>query len=339
LSAADRAAKLTRQLLAFSRRQVLEARVVSLNQIVDEVVPMLRRLIGEQIEVVVELAPGLHPVKADPAQLEQVIMNLAVNARDAMKGGGVLTLSTANATLDDRQTSTATAQIRPGPYACLTVTDTGDGMDAETQKHIFEPFFTTKGQEAGTGLGLATVYGIVRQSDGHIELETELKKGTTFRVFLPRTGELATQERPSDIRAVTNRGTETILLVEDELLVRQALSRMLRRLGYNMLVARSGEEALEVAASATVDLVITDVIMPTLSGTDLALRLRQDNPDLRVIFISGYTDGALGEGIALGARTEFLQKPIPHDVLATKVRTLLERPAALSELTRPSLPG
>jgi CheY-like chemotaxis protein len=271
------------------------------------------------------LAPELFVVKADPAQLEQVLVNLAVNARDAMAEGGTLTLRTRNADLDiawaNERPGTA-----PGPYAELSVIDTGHGMDDETQTHIFEPFFTTKGREAGTGLGLATVYGIIRQSDGHIDLTSQVGEGTAFRVYLPRSVESLTEPRPSEIRRASNRGSETILLVEDEPLVRQALGRMLRRLGYNVLLADGAEQAIRLAESGhEIDLVVTDVIMPTINGTEMVRRLRSQQPTLKVIYISGYTDGALSSDIASEDFSEFLQKPIPHDLLASKVRSLLDR--------------
>jgi PAS domain S-box-containing protein len=316
-SAAQRAAALTRQLLAFSRQQVMEPRVVSLNTVVSGIEALLRRLIGEDLQLETDLQARLAPVLADPSQLEQVILNLAVNARDAMPNGGRIVLRTRSATALD---PTALAASNPaGPYAVLEVSDSGTGMDEETRQRIFEPFFTTKA--VGTGLGLSTVYGIVQQSGGAISVESEPGSGTVFRVFLPVVS--GTAETPATHHAAIGpRGHETILVVEDDDRVRALASRVLRLAGYSVLEASTPEGALATAASAErVDLVLTDLVMPQMRGDELYRRLRVARPRLRVLFMSGYRDHDEREGTRAEA---FLAKPFTPDTLTTAVRRVLD---------------
>ena len=324
--AADRAASLTRQLLAFSRKQVLQPKVLDLNAVVTEVEKMLRRLIGEDIELTAVLDLALGPVKADPGQIEQIILNLAVNARDAMPQGGRLTLKTANVTLDQayvRQHLGAT----PGPYVLLAVSDTGVGMDAETRSHIFEPFFTTKGAGKGTGLGLSTVYGIVKQSGGTIWVESAPGRGTTFEIYLPLVEETAASgELHRALPAPTPGGTETILVVEDEMSVRKLAAEFLGSNGYRVLEAQDGAEALQVCEEhrAPIHLLMTDVVMPGMSGRELAVRLTGARPEMKVIYVSGYTDDAIVQHGVREEGTVFLQKPFSLDALARTVREALD---------------
>ncbi|MCZ6904837.1 MAG: response regulator [Acidobacteria bacterium] len=323
--AADRAASLTRQLLAFSRKQVLQPKVLDLNAVVTEVEKMLRRLIGEDIELVTALEPGLGPVKADPGQIEQIILNLAVNARDAMPRGGRLTLETSNVELDEdfaRQHSS----VASGPHVLLTVSDTGTGMDAETQSHIFEPFFTTKGWAKSTGLGLATIHGIVKQSGGIIWVESAPGRGTTFKFYLPRVEEAAAAEGKSTGLTTPSRNSETILVVEDEEGVRQLMREFLAGKGYTILEARDGTEAIQLAQQhrGPIHLLMTDVVMPGMSGGDLAQRLASLRPETKVIFVSGYTDDAIVQHGVREEGTVFLQKPFSLDALARTVREVLD---------------
>jgi len=324
--AAEQATSLTRQLLAFSRKQVLQPQVLDLNQVVVDVEKMLRRLIGEDIELVTALEPALGRVKADPGQVEQVVMNLVVNARDAMPDGGQLMLETANVNLDGIYTRPQ-LDLKPGPYALLAVTDTGVGMEATTRSRIFEPFFTTKGPDRGTGLGLATVYGIVKQSGGHIAVYSEPGQGATFKVYLPHIEPL-NDMRSSD-RAETKMvpgGNETILLVEDQTEVRNLAARVLQQQGYHLLVAAHPEEALALSEQTPnpIDLLITDVILPHMNGRDLAGRLVQARPELKALYISGYTDKAIVQHGVLEAGVTFLQKPFSPAVLSRKVRAVLD---------------
>ena len=327
LQAADRAAGLTRQLLAFSRKQVLEPKVLDLNAVVGGMDEMLRRLIGEDIELQTELLPLLGRTRADPGQIEQVLMNLVVNARDAMPTGGRVTLETANAEMDESYVRDHLG-ARPGRYVMLAVRDTGLGMDAETQKHIFEPFFTTKEKGKGTGLGLATVYGIVKQSEGYIWVDSAPGAGTTVRVFLPWVeAEPAAEgpKRPVVPEELPPRGTETVLLVEDEEMVRRMTREVLEGAGYRVLEAASGFEALRVSASHTgrLDLVLTDVVMPGMSGRELAERLAPVRPGMKVLYMSGHTDDAIFHHGVTQAGTGFLQKPFTPDALERRVRDLL----------------
>ncbi|MGQ0562482.1 MAG: PAS domain S-box protein [Gemmatimonadota bacterium] len=323
--AADRAAALTGQLLAFSRRQVLQPRVVDVNRVVLDMENLLARLIGEDVRLITALDPTISNIKADPGQIEQVIMNLAVNARDAMPNGGVLTIETAESGLTELDQTTY-SYIVPGSYVRITVRDTGFGMARETLARAFEPFFTTKEPGKGTGLGLSTVYGIVKQSDGYIWAESEPSHGAAFRIYLPAA--LEKEDRPAlpSIAAPVENVSATILVVEDESAVRSLVQRILQRRGYHVLTARDGLEALEVVGrySGHIDLVITDVMMPGMGGRELAQHLKQVSPELRVLFISGYTeDEVVRHGIG-ERRVAFLSKPFAGDELAEKVRGLLK---------------
>ena len=326
---AERAAALTKQLLAFSRKQVLKPQVLDLNTIVENMEPMLRRLIGEDIDLAAVPDPALGRTKADPGQIEQVIVNLAVNARDAMPGGGKLTIETANVELDEAY-STRHIHVRPGRYVMLAVSDTGIGMDEATRSRVFEPFFTTKEPGKGTGLGLATVYGIIQQSAGIVHLYSEPGHGTTFKIYLPRVDEeLGVPEAPGEAKIAG--GDETILLVEDEPEVR-ALSRdILNALGYRVLEAPSAEEAMLIAEhhQGPIALLLTDVIMPRLSGRALVERLCPARPELRALYMSGYTDDAIVHHGILDSGTPFIEKPFTPDGLARKVREVLDRGQAV----------
>lgn len=323
--ATDQAASLTRQLLAFSRRQVLRPKVLDLNSVVSDMDNMLRRLIGEDIALNAVLDPHLERVKADPGQIEQVIMNLAVNARDAMPQGGSLTVETANMILDETYVKRHLGLL-PGQYVMLAVTDTGVGMDPETASHVFEPFFTTKEQGKGTGLGLSTVYGIVKQSDGYVYLDTIPGRGTTFRVFLPQVDEIPLPAEATPVRLERLKGTETILLVEDEAGVRELARAFLLRRGYQILEASSGQQALEMAASyrGAVNLLVTDVVMPGMSGRELAQRLTAARPEVSVLYMSGYTDAAIVRHGILEEGIAFIGKPFTGQALAAKVREVLD---------------
>jgi len=324
--ASEQAARLTRQLLSFSRKQVLQPRIIDLNEILIKMKEMLQRLIGEDIELVVNLQEDLHPVRADPGQIEQIILNLAVNARDAMANGGTLTLQTANVAVGTGRFKSISA-LDAGDCAVLTVRDTGSGMNRETRRRLFEPFFTTKDTGKGTGLGLATVYGIVRQSNGKIFVDSEPGKGTTFTIYLPR--EEGQKETPP-LRAAPGeklRGSETILLVEDEDMVRELAERVLRECGYSVLVSSRGTEALEVAQqqSEPIQLMITDVIMPGgMNGKQLADRMVKARPGMKVLYISGYADGSLFSSAEQDARINLLEKPFSPVALIQKVRELLD---------------
>jgi len=324
--AADRAAGLTRQLLAFSRQQVLQPQVLDLNALVSELEKMLRRLLGEDVELAARLDPALGRVKADPGQLEQVVMNLAVNSRDAMPSGGKLTIETANVLLDEPYARDHYPG-RPGPYVLLAVSDNGVGMSDETQAHLFEPFFTTKEKGKGTGLGLATVYGIVKQSGGFIWVYSEVGHGTAFKIYLPRVDQPAAAAAGGTAPAApAARGTETVLLAEDEAPVRAVARQVLERQGYTVLEAPSAEAALDVAErySGPIHLLLTDVVMPGMSGRDLALRLATLRPEARVIYMSGYTDDAITRHGVLEPGLAFVQKPFAPDALARKVRDVLD---------------
>ncbi len=324
--AAERAAALTRQLLAFSRKQVLQPRVLDLNEVVAGMIQMVSRVIGANIELAFLPGANLGRVKADPSQIEQVALNLVVNARDAMPDGGRLTIETSNVHLD-RDFATQHAVVDPGPYVMLTVTDNGCGMDAATQARIFEPFFTTKEQGRGTGLGLATVYGVVKQSGGYIWVYSEVGHGTTFKVYLPMVQAPAEKTAPEKAVSGHEPGTETILFVEDEQSVRELVCEYLSARGYHVLEASDGLQALEMAAAHTgkIQLLITDVVMPKLSGRELAARLAATRPDLKVLYISGYTDDSVFRHGVLQGGMAFLQKPFNLKALAAKIREILER--------------
>ncbi len=322
--AGERASNLTRQLLAFSRKQVFEPRVLDLNALMADSSRMLARLIGEHIRFVTKLDPGLGNVRADPGQLEQVIVNLAVNARDAMPDGGTLTVRTENADVD-AASSRRHFGIAPGRYVAMIVSDSGVGIDAETQKRIFEPFFTTKETPRGTGLGLATVYGVVSQSGGQIFVDSAPGRGATFAVYLPRVEEPVAPTGAAPAGAL-HRGSETILLVEDEEAVRGLTRRCLEATGYTVLQAASAEEALDVASrfDGRLDLLLTDVIMPGVSGPELSTRLLERRPGTRVLYVSGYTDAAMASHVALDGGASFLPKPFTPETLARKVREILD---------------
>ena len=325
LKAADRGATLTRQLLAFSRQQVLQPQVLDLNTTLANINRMLRHIIGEDIELVIIPGPNLGRVRADPGEIDQVILNLAVNARDAMPQGGKLVLQTENVTLDEVRASSH-YPIRPGQYVLLSVSDTGCGMDAETQKHIFEPFFTTKEQGKGTGLGLATVHGIVHQSGGFIYVYSELGSGSIFKIYLPRVDQV---EEPAKVRQTVEhrtRGSETILVVEDEAMVRNLTLEVLKESGYTVIAAERPDDALKICEQnqGTIDLLLTDVVMPGMSGLELAERLKPDRPKMKVLYVSGYTADAVARRGMSDPTTAFLQKPFAPGALVRKVREVLE---------------
>jgi PAS domain S-box-containing protein len=321
--AADRAASLTHQLLAFSRKQVLQPRVLDLNVVVAELNKMLRRLIGEHIELLTTTRAELGKVKADPGRIEQVIMNLVVNARDAMPKGGRLGIETANVELDEDYASRHVG-VQPGRYVMLAVSDTGQGMDAQTQSRIFEPFFTTKEHGKGTGLGLSTVYGIIKQSGGNIWVYSEVGWGTTFKVYLPRVEEVE-QVEPSDAQATLPQGTETVLLVEDEEMIRKAAREILEVSGYRVLEASGSNEALSFCQTHNepIDLMIADVVMPQMGGRELAEQLKPIRPSMKVLYMSGYTDDAIARHGVLEAGAAFLEKPFTIKALAHKVREVI----------------
>jgi two-component system cell cycle sensor histidine kinase/response regulator CckA len=326
LKASDRAALLTRQLLAFGRKQVLQPEVLDLNQALAEMEKMLRRIIGEDIELVIDLAPDLGLVKADPGQLGQVIMNLAINARDAMPNGGTLTIETTNLELDAEQAARHESTAA-GAFVVVAVTDTGKGMDGPTLAHIFEPFFTTKGIGKGSGLGLSMAYGIVKQSGGSIHVTSEVGRGTTFQVYLPRvlsaTAATDSRPRPMPVRAT---GDETILVVEDEEGLRLLATTFLQAAGYTVLSAADGEQALLACErhADDIDLLLTDVVMPRVSGKLLAERLKRIKPALKILYMSGYPDQAILHQGVLEAGTQFLAKPFSEAELTRKVRTVLD---------------
>jgi PAS domain S-box-containing protein len=324
-SAAGRATTLTRQLLAFSRKQMMMPKVLDLNGVVSENLKMLNRLIGEDVELVMVPGGDLWRVKADPGQIEQVIMNLAVNARDAMPNGGKLTIETANVTLDEGY-ARQHAPVAPGEYVMLALSDTGAGMDSETQSHIFEPFYTTKGPK-GTGLGLSTVYGIVKQSGGYIWVYSEPGKGSTFKIYLPRVTEAGEAAAASTVQTqATVPGQETILLVEDEATVRKLARECLQLQGYVVLEAVEGAAALQLAQMhpGPIHLLLTDVIMPGMTGRELASRLSRSRPGIKVLYMSGYTENVIGHNGMLDAGVMLLQKPFSLPTLRAKVREVLE---------------
>ena len=324
--AAEKAASLTAQLLAFSRKQVLQPRVISLTGLVENLDKLLRRLIGENITLLTKAEPDLWRVKADPSQIEQVVMNLAINARDAMPHGGKLTIETGNANLDESYALTH-PNVSPGPYVMLAVSDDGVGMSPETQARIFEPFFTTKEKGRGTGLGLSTVYGTVKQSGGFIWVYSELGHGTTFKIYLPRTQdgiELTAAEKSA---ISTLRGAETILVVEDDVQLRELVRVVLDTCGYRVITLEDARKTHSVSDQelSRVSLLLTDVVMPGTNGRELAQLLRSRNPKLRVLYMSGYTENAIVHHGVLDSGTNFLQKPFPPSSLAAKVREVLDQ--------------
>jgi len=322
--AGERSAELTKQLLAFSRRQMLQSKVLDINQVVSDTVLMLERLIGEDIDLVTVLDSNTANIEADPGQLSLVILNLVVNSRDAMPDGGTITIETKNVFLDDAY-ARQHVSVKPGPYVMLSIGDTGIGMDAQTQQQIFEPFFTTKEVGKGTGLGLSTVYGIIKQSNGNIWVYSEVGKGTVFKIYLPQITESSSpieEAKPTD----SFLGTETILVVEDEDMVRNLTVEVLESCGYEVLQARNGIEALDFCKSykEKIDLLITDIVMPQIGGRELAERMLHEDPSLCVLFTSGYTDDAIVRHGILEEDANFIQKPFNLDDLGKKVSELLD---------------
>jgi two-component system cell cycle sensor histidine kinase/response regulator CckA len=326
LRAGQRAASLTRQLLAFSRQQVLEPKVINLNDLVVDMNKMLRRVIGEDVELSTTLAAEPMKVKADQSQLEQVILNLAVNARDAMPNGGKLVIQTCNVIMQEEDVRHYPYPFKPGGYVKISVSDTGIGMDSVVKARIFEPFFTTKEKGKGTGLGLATVYGVVKQSEGYIEVHSEIGKGTTFTIYLPAIEQAAMSEPEGAGVIDALNGSETILLVEDETALRILTRNVLERFGYTVLEARNGEEACAVGASQDhrIDLLLTDVVMPGMNGRDLADQLLEKRPDMKVVYVSGYTGQGIGQGV-LPSGCHFIAKPFAREKLALKIREALQQ--------------
>ena len=325
LKAGKQAESLTTQLLAFSRKQLLQPKLLKLNDIVNDVEKMLHRLLGEDIDIVARTQPDLGLIHADPGQIQQILMNLAVNARDAMPNGGKLFIETADVNFDDEHIQTY-AFVKPGLYIMLAISDTGTGMDARTQARIFEPFFTTKAQGAGTGLGLSTVYGIVKQSNGFILVDSEPGKGANFRIYFPRVeGEPAILSQDQDSELASGRG-ETVLVVEDEPSVRSLTCRILRERGYRVLEAQNGEEALDLARvnPGKIHLVITDVVMPGISGAELVSRLGTLLPGIRALYVSGYAGSGIVDHNKLDPNVAFLQKPFAIDLLLRKIQSVLE---------------
>jgi two-component system cell cycle sensor histidine kinase/response regulator CckA len=323
--ATDRATTLTRQLLAFSRKQLLELKVVDLNIIVEDMERLLRPLIGENIELQTDLTSDLGRTRADAGQIEQVIMNLVVNSKDAMPNGGKVTIRTANARMNHEDVRREYSYIQPGLYIVLSVTDTGEGMDKETQSRIFEPFFTTKEKGKGTGLGLSTVYGIIKQSGGYVLVESEPRLGTTFRIYLPRVEDALEHAGSAGVSRSQSGGSETVLLVEDEESVRQLVRETLESKGYKVLEADNGEAALQIVSgySGKIDMLITDVVMPGMSGRELSARLCASCPQTKVLYLSGYTEDAIVHEGVINPDTAFLQKPFTLQMLSRKVREVL----------------
>jgi PAS domain S-box-containing protein len=330
-NAVEQAAALTGQLLAFSRKQVLQPKVLDLNAVLGSMEGILRRLIGEHIELDIRQAAQLGRVRANPGQLEQVILNLAVNARDAMPQGGTLTIASADVDLEE-EALPGRLGIETGPYVLLTVADTGCGMDEELQKHIFEPFFTTKERHKGTGLGLSTVFGIVKQSKGGISVASSPGKGATFRVYLPRVPDAPSEEEPGAEPARSLVGTETVLLVEDDASIRKAVRQALQRSGYRILEAPNPGEAILISEQHTglIHLMLTDVVMPRMSGPELAERLDPWHPEMKVLYMSGHTEEDVLEDAILPPGAAFLRKPFAIQGLLEQVRRVLDTPKARS---------
>ena len=324
LKAAERAGGLTNQLLAFSRRQIMRPRVLSVNAVVTQIEKMLQRLIGEDIQLALGLSPDAGNIRVDPGHIEQAIVNLAVNSRDAMPTGGQIHIETANVHLDENYARSHLG-VQPGDFVMIAVSDTGQGMDAATRQHIFEPFFTTKERGKGTGLGLATVYGMVKQAGGDIWVYSEVGKGTTFKLYFPRVADAAAVAGGHEIVRVHSSDGETVLVVEDEKSVRDLTARMLRQLGYQVLLAAGGAEALELSRSfsGTISLLLTDVVMPNMSGKQVAAALLESRPGLKVLYLSGYTDDTVVHHGVLDSDVNFLPKPFSREVLGRKVREIL----------------
>ncbi len=324
MKAADRCAALTRQLLAFSRRQVIQPQILDLNQAVRQSEGMMRRLLGEDVKIEYRLEPDAGMVRLDSSQLDQVLLNLLINAREAMPGGGNVLVETANVTLDEEY-ARAHVGVKPGAYLMLAVTDTGNGIAPEIRKHIFEPFFTTKSSERGAGLGLATVYGIVKQNKGDIWVYSEVGVGTTFKVYLPQVRGPGSLEDAASRTALQSGGDETVLVVEDEDSVRDVVCRVLSMAGYRVLEAQSAKDALSLEQTHDdgIHLLVTDVVMPNMGGPELATRLKRRRPDLKVLFLSGYTENAIVQQGMLDSNLNFLQKPFEFEKLLGKVRESL----------------
>ncbi|MGA3124546.1 MAG: ATP-binding protein [Polyangiaceae bacterium] len=334
--AGNRAADLTHQLLAFSRKQILQPKLLDLNATVGGIAKLLRRVVGEDVELAVVSVPGLATVSADPGQVEQVLMNLVVNARDAMPKGGKLTIEAANVWLDSGFATQV--DVEPGAYVMLSVTDTGSGMDAATRERVFEPFFTTKEKGKGTGLGLSTVFGIVQQSGGKVVVDSVLGKGTSVKVYFPQAcGVVISTTPPTENRPA--RGSETVLLVEDEEAVRVVTRTILERHGYHVLEAQSGLDALRIGDEykATIHLLLTDVVMPSMSGTTLAGRLGLLRPEMKALYVSGYTDDAVLRNGVQFSDVGFLQKPFTPETLTRKLREVIEAPQSRSRVLTAAL--
>ncbi|MFL6543166.1 MAG: ATP-binding protein [Chthoniobacterales bacterium] len=326
LKAGEQAATLTKQLLAFSRKQMMQPKVLDMNELVLDIENLLRRVIGERFDVITQRDATDGRVRADPSQVEQVVLNLGVNARDAMPTGGTLIIRTANVQLDQNRAREIGAQTPAGDYVELSVTDTGCGMDEETKSRIFEPFFTTKGPGKGTGLGLATVYGIVRQSGGAISVESEVDNGSTFRLYLPRENAPVDYIRAADLPAVKFDNSETVMVVEDEEIVRELVCEVLEDYGYTVLCASQGAEAMQMAHNhrGKIDLLVTDVIMPEMNGHELATKLTHERPNMKVLYVSGYSDNDIGDHGTLDPRYDLLQKPFTPQTLARKIREVIQ---------------
>jgi PAS domain S-box-containing protein len=330
--AGDRAANLTRQLLAFGRKQILQPLAINLNDVVTDMNKMLQRLIGEDIRLTAKLDPALKRIKADPGQVEQVLVNLVVNARDAMPQGGQLTIETAMVELDSAYAGKHIGFV-PGKYVMLAVSDNGTGMSDDTRARIFDPFFTTKEKGKGTGLGLSTVYGIIKQSGGNIWVYSELNHGTTFKVYLPQLATATNKTEPEVVELAPSGGCETILLVEDEDVVRGLARKILEQSGYKVMAASRGAEAIRLCQQRTesIDLLLTDVVMPETSGKEVADRVTELLPGLRVLFMSGYTDEAIVHHGVLDSNVEFIQKPFTPAALVRRVREVLDAELVTSQ--------
>jgi two-component system, cell cycle sensor histidine kinase and response regulator CckA len=335
--AGQRAAALTSQLLAFGRKQILQLEILDLNTVIGNIISMLRRLIGEDIDFIFKTQPDIGKVHADPAKIQQIILNLVVNARDAMPGGGKLVIEIANVDFK-KDIVLKNPILKPGPYVMMAIGDNGIGMNAEIQARIFEPFFTTKAKGKGTGLGLSTVYGIVKQSNGFIQVFSEPGKGSTFTIYFPRIESGEAKVMPEIMEKPEKGGRETILIAEDEEAVRSLTSRILSNRGYHVLEATDGLHALRIAQdhAGKIDLILTDIIMPGISGSTLVARLRAKRPDIRTLFISGYTDNAIVHNGILDDNIAFLQKPFTLDALVNKVRKVLNSPS--EQISPPSIP-
>jgi CheY-like chemotaxis protein len=326
LKAADRAAALTNQLLAFSRRQIMQPRIINLNAVIGQTENMLRRLIGEDIQLVMSLGADTGNIRTDPHHIEQAIVNLAVNARDAMPAGGRIIIETSNVQIDETYAKTHMG-VKPGEFVMIAVSDTGHGMDSATRQNIFEPFFTTKQRGKGTGLGLATVYGMVKQSGGDIWVYSEPGHGTTFKLYFPRVTEPVSPGLSEDPEPPRHEGGETVMLVEDEAQVRDLTERMLKQLGYSVLAAAHGKEAMDVSRAhpGKISLLVTDVVMPNMSGKQVADALLSSRPGLRVLYLSGYADNTVVHHGVLDSNVDFLSKPFSREALAHKIREILSR--------------